>query len=56
MIAEIKRGSYDLVLLGAVDRIADKEVHLGQIVERVKLETTIPSAILVVHAHAKADE
>ncbi len=49
ILDELKRERYDLVMLGVVDRISDKGFYLGSTVERVLLESSTPSCVLVYH-------
>ncbi|MDR3613398.1 MAG: cation:proton antiporter [Candidatus Obscuribacterales bacterium] len=56
IIAEIKRGRYDLVMLGVVDRSADAALHLGGIVERLQAEVNLPIGILAFHDRSASHE
>jgi nucleotide-binding universal stress UspA family protein len=49
IVNESKRGRYDLVMLGVIDRSVDVALHLGRTVERSQAEVNLPTGILVFH-------
>jgi Kef-type K+ transport system membrane component KefB/nucleotide-binding universal stress UspA family protein len=49
ILDELKRGRYDLILMGAVDRTGDKGFYLGSTVESILIESSTPSCVLVYH-------
>ena len=49
ILREIKHGTYDLVVLGAMDRGMDGRPYLGRTIQRVITQGQTPTALLVTH-------
>ena len=49
ILDELKRGRYDLIMMGVVDRSGDHGFHLGTTVQTVVTESKIPAGVLVFH-------
>lgn len=54
ILNEIRRGAYDLVVVGTVDRSTDEDLQLGRSVHPVLTQTDVPAVVLITHPVARA--
>jgi hypothetical protein len=47
IVRSIKSESFDMIVLGAVDRTADSGIYLGKSVQKILTETSVPAAVFI---------
>jgi nucleotide-binding universal stress UspA family protein len=55
ILGEIRNGSYDLVVMGGIDRGRDGRIYLGHTIHTVLQEIKIPSVLLLTHEQLVAE-
>jgi nucleotide-binding universal stress UspA family protein len=51
IVDELRKGSYDLVVMGAIDRGRDNRLYLGHTIHCTLLQGKTPAVLLVAHEH-----
>lgn len=55
IVEELRNGSYDLVVMGGIDRGRDGRIYLGHTIHSVLLEGKTPSVLLLTHEQLAAE-
>lgn len=55
ILDELRKGPYDLVVMGGIDRGRDGRIYLGHTIHSVLLESRIPSVLLLKHEQVAAE-